>query len=66
MQVYSIRFFHYIAIDTIKWHVHSKHDDQDDNKMNSLQFLLVEIFLTLIRQNFPMSNFCTIQWLIDM
>ena len=43
----------------------SKHEDHDDDKMNKLaisfvNFLLVEIFLTLIHQNFSPSNFCAI------
>ena len=47
---------------------HSRHDDQDDNKMSTLafiNFLLVKIFLTLIWQSFPPSKIFTIQYVIN-
>ena len=44
--------------------MHSKHDDQDDDKMNTLafvNFLFVKIFPTLIiHQNFLPPKFCAI------
>ena len=46
--------------------VRSKHDDQDDDKMNTLAFvklLLVKFFPTLIRQKIPPSKFCAIRYM---
>ena len=46
----------------------SKHDDQNDNLMNTLafvNFLLFKIFPTLIRQYFPTSKFCAIRYTIE-
>ena len=42
----------------------NKHEDQDDDKMNTLVFInliLIKIFPTLIDQNFPLSKFCVIR-----
>ena len=53
----------YIAIANKVACARSKHDDQDDNIVNTLafmNFLLVNIFPILIRQIFPLSKFCAI------
>ena len=45
--------------------VHSKHDNQDDDKVNTLafvNFLLVKIFLTQIHQISLPSKFCAIYY----
>ena len=50
----------------IMWCTYNRHDDQDDDKMNTLafvNFLLVKIFPTLICQYFPLSKFCTIRYI---
>ena len=72
---YVLRFSHHVAIwiCIIKPHARavvcsrdypcSKHDDHDDDKMNTLafvNFLLVKFFPTLIRRYFPPSKFCAI------
>ena len=65
-----LRFSQYVAIDTYVCItnkgvcVRSMHDNQDDDKMNTLafvNFLLIKIFPTLIHQNFPPSKLCAIQ-----
>ena len=41
--------------------------DRDDDKMNTLafvNFLLIKLFPTLIRQNFPPSKICAIRYII--
>ena len=46
----------------------SKFSVRDDDKMNTLvfiNFLLVKLFPTLIRQNFLLSKICAIQYLIS-
>ena len=62
-KIFSLR----IAVDTCMVRItlkavcaSSKHDDQNDNLMNTLafvNFLLIKIFPTLICQYFPPSNF---------
>ena len=54
----------YVAIINKVACAHSKHDDQDDDKMSTfafISFLLIKIFPTLIYQNFPLSKFCAIR-----
>ena len=60
MHVHKIfSLFRYIYIPNKVACASSKHDNQDNNKMNTLEFvnfLLVKVFPTLIYQYFPLSS----------
>ena len=63
--IIALRFFHYVAIDSyviIKQHAHSKHDDHDDDKMNtciarhllSPSLLCFQIYLLFLLYFYPL------------
>ena len=61
IKIFSPRSCRYIHITNKVVCTSSKHDNQDDNCIG--QFLLIKIFPTLIRQNFPPSKFCAIRYM---